>query len=36
MLTIIKIRHYGLPFLNSDCARLVLTGMFHHYVILTQ
>jgi len=35
MTTLIKIRHYGLPFINSDYARLVLTGWLHHYVLLT-
>jgi hypothetical protein len=34
MTQLIKIRHYGLPFINSDCARLVLTGLLHHYVLL--
>jgi hypothetical protein len=36
MNTIIKIRHYGLPFVNSDCARLLLSGVLYHYVLLTQ
>ena len=36
MTTLIKIRHYGLPFMNSDCARLVFSGVLHHYVLLTQ
>ena len=31
---IIKIRHYGLPFVNTYAARLVMTGILHHYVIL--
>ena len=36
MTSIIKIRHYGIPFVNSDCARLLLTGVLFHYVVLTQ
>jgi hypothetical protein len=32
---LIKIRHYGLPFVDSDCARLAMSGAFHHYVLLT-
>lgn len=36
MISIIKIRHYGLPFVNSECARLLLTGVLFHYVVLTQ
>jgi hypothetical protein len=35
MRQLIKIRHYGLPFANSDCARLIFTGVLHHYVLLT-
>ena len=34
MSSIIKIRHYGLPFSNSDCARLLLTNVLYHYVLL--
>jgi len=36
MKTLIKIRHYGSPFVNSDCARVVVSGVLHHYVLLTQ
>jgi hypothetical protein len=31
---IIKIRHYGLPFVNSACAVLLATGCLHHIVLL--
>jgi len=31
---IIKIRHYGVPFVNSDCAVLLATGVLHHIVLL--
>lgn len=31
---LIKIRHNDLPFVDSDCARLVISGAFHHYVLL--
>ncbi len=36
MTSVIKIRHYGIPFVNSGCARLLLTGVLFHYVVLTQ
>jgi hypothetical protein len=36
MTTLIKIRHYGVPFVHSNYARLALTGMLHHYVLMTQ
>ena len=31
---IIKVRHYGVAFQDSDCARLLVTGMFHHWIVL--
>jgi hypothetical protein len=35
MTKIITIRHYGLPFVNTDAARLLFTGILYHYVVLT-
>lgn len=32
--TIVKIRHYGLPFLPSEHAVLLVTGIYHHYIWL--
>lgn len=32
--TIVKFRHYGLPFLPSEHAVLIVTGIYHHYVWL--
>lgn len=31
---IIKIEHFGHDFVNSNCAKLLVTGRFHHYVYL--
>lgn len=31
---LIKIRHYGLPFVSSQDAILVATGSMHHIVLL--
>lgn len=31
---IILIRHFGLPFQNSDCAVLLASGILHHIVLL--
>lgn len=31
---IVAIRHYGIPFRNSEHAVLLATGMTHHYVLL--
>jgi hypothetical protein len=31
---IIQVRHYGVPFEDSACARLLVTGMFHHWILL--
>ena len=31
---IVKIRHYGMPFVNSYCAKVLVTGIFHHYVLI--
>lgn len=32
--TILKVRHYGLPFLSNEHAVLLVTGMYHHYVLI--
>jgi hypothetical protein len=31
---IIKIEHHGQGFIDSECARLFMTGLLHHYVII--
>lgn len=31
---VIQIRHYGVPFIDSDCAKLLCTGILHHYIVL--
>jgi hypothetical protein len=31
---IIQVRHYGVPFRDNEHARLLVTGMFHHWVVL--
>lgn len=31
---LIKIRHYGVPFISTKDAKLVLTGITHHYILL--
>lgn len=31
---IVKIPHFGVAFNNSDCAKLILTGVFYHYVLI--
>lgn len=32
---LVKIRHYGLPFISTPDSRLVLYGLIHCYVLLT-
>jgi len=32
---IIKIRHNGMKFISNQDAVLLVTGIFHHYVLLT-
>lgn len=34
MISIIKIKHNGMPFIDSACARLLATGIEHHYIVL--
>ena len=34
MKKLLKIRHYGLPFFDSEDAVLMVTGCLHHYVLL--
>ncbi|MES2939196.1 MAG: hypothetical protein V4864_16035 [Pseudomonadota bacterium] len=31
---IIKVRHFGAAFIDNENARLLCSGMFHHYVVL--
>jgi hypothetical protein len=31
---IVKIKHDGQGFVNSDCARLLMTGWLYHYVVI--
>lgn len=31
---IVQIRHHGVLFRSNQHARLLCTGMFHHYVVL--
>lgn len=31
---VIAIRHYGIPFRNSEHAVLLVSGATHHYVLL--
>lgn len=33
-ISIIRIEHYGIPFIDSAHARLLATGVLHHYVVL--
>jgi len=33
-MAIIKIRHYGASFKNNENAKLVVTGLYHHYVLI--
>jgi hypothetical protein len=34
MPSIIKVRHYGLPFINSSHAKLIFSGVLHHYILV--
>jgi hypothetical protein len=31
---IVQVSHHGVPFEDSPCARLLVTGMFHHWIVL--
>lgn len=31
---IVAIRHNGIPFVSNKNARLILTGIMHHYILL--
>lgn len=31
---IIKVEHHGHAFINSEHARLLCTGMYHHWILL--
>ncbi len=33
-IALIRIRHYGLPFEDSTHARVVVSGVLHHWVIV--
>lgn len=32
--SIVKLRHYGLPFLSNEHAVLLVIGVYHYYVLI--